>query len=293
MKIRDQNKEKLLELLRSTDEAKVAQAMDIAETVMDQEIAIIFADYWTLCEWALEYELNNVAEREDELLPEYIAKFNQTELRFVGIYATYVPQAIGLLQQAESLNLHYNGFNTFPMEILQLQNLRELDLSENSLKQIPPEICQLKNLETLKLDYNQLTTLPPEIGLLPNLKHLILSNNELTSIPTEIGLLQALQNLNLYDNQLKTIPSEIGKLSNLKKLELWENELIDLPDEIGNLSSLQDLFLGNNYGIKQLRKDVFQKLQNLKTLDIGGSGIAHQTPELKSWLPGCFVDNGM
>lgn len=293
MKIRDQNKEQFLELLRSPDEAKVTQAIDMVETVMDHEIAQIFAGYWALCEWAFEYELNNNAERDDELLPEYIAKLNQTELRFVGIYATYVPQAIGLLQQAESLNLHYNGFNNFPMEILQLKNLKELDLSENTLKQIPPEICQLENLETLKLDYNQLTTLPPEIGLLPNLKHLIVSNNELTSIPAEIGSLQALQNLNLYGNQLKTIPPEIGQLSNLKKLDLWDNKLIDLPDEIGNLTMLEELSLGKNFDLKQVRKEAFQKLQNLTSLNMDSTGFLSQFVELKSCLPNCFVDHGM
>ena len=106
------------------------------------------------------------------------------------------------------LDLSFNGFVTFPMDLFNLVNLTELNLSNNSII-VLDGIGQLVSLVWLVLDQNELSFIPHEIGNLTKLKHISLKYNAITkqiegqqSISSELFTHTSTEEINLEGNML-------------------------------------------------------------------------------------------
>lgn len=119
---------------------------------------------------------------------------------------------------------------------------------------------------------------------LRNLEVLDLSSSSITgSIPSELGSLSRLKVLNLGNNSLSaTIPAQLGKLSHLITLDLGFNSFFGpLPEELRGLTSLRNMVVTNNVLEGPLLDGLFQKLTELKYLNVSGN---HFYGNLSSWI---------
>ncbi len=98
-------------------------------------------------------------------------------------------------------------------EIQQITELPQLYLSS-----LPDNIGNLINLTVLDFQHNELKTLPDSIGTLTNLTYLELYDNQLTTLPESIGNLTNLTVLYLGGNAFTILPDSIGNLNNLTEL---------------------------------------------------------------------------
>lgn len=121
------------------------------------------------------------------------------------------------------LNISYNDFHAFPLEILQLSMLVCLRMRCNPIRSIPDDIKKLNKLEIFCASFNLLTDLPS--GMFE---------------------LESLAVLDVSHNSIKVLSGDISKLRNLKKLDLSANQLTHLPPSF-LLLSLTHLELSNNY----------------------------------------------
>jgi Leucine-rich repeat (LRR) protein len=118
----------------------------------------------------------------------------------------------GIGQLSTSLvkvDLSFNGFVSYPIELSNLTNLTELNLSNNSIVLLDG-IGQLVSLVWLVLDNNEITYIPHEVGNLTKLKHISLKFNSITkkiddqqSISSELFTHTSTEEINLEGNQLK------------------------------------------------------------------------------------------
>jgi Leucine-rich repeat (LRR) protein len=106
-------------------------------------------------------------------------------------------------KQDPKLRLWAMGISQLPESIEKLSQLRELDLSYNSFDRFPIQLRQLRQLEWLNLAHNRITVLPEWIGgELIEWQELNLENNLLTDLPVSIIKLQKLKRIYLKDNPL-------------------------------------------------------------------------------------------
>jgi Leucine-rich repeat (LRR) protein len=77
------------------------------------------------------------------------------------------------------LDFSYNGIETLPEAVGDLQNLQTLILDHNYLTSLPLGITKLPNLEKLVVGANQLTAVPVEFGSMPKLKEIHLWENNI------------------------------------------------------------------------------------------------------------------
>lgn len=80
------------------------------------------------------------------------------------------------------LELDYNKFKSFPINICTLTNLKTLNLSNNELNFLPDDINTLTKLECLKLTNSCLYRISKNI-VLPSLTDLYINKNNLSKIP--------------------------------------------------------------------------------------------------------------
>ncbi|KAL5550565.1 hypothetical protein UlMin_000741 [Ulmus minor] len=194
----------------------------------------------------------------------------------------------------------------FPREIFKLPTLQTLYISGNKLLQgsfpefpqnnplqtlvlrctnfsgpLPTSIDNLRNLSRLDLDGCQFSgTLPNSMVKLTKLVYLDLSLNKFTgSIPSSLFKLSSLEEIYLYDNQFS------GKLefpnpssSVLASLVLSSNKLEGpIPISIFNLRNLSVLSLSSNKLNDTIELDMFQRLPNLKSLDLSYNSLIVKT----------------
>ncbi|KAL5550552.1 hypothetical protein UlMin_000728 [Ulmus minor] len=206
----------------------------------------------------------------------------------------------------------------FPKEIFKLPTLQTLYISGNVLLQgsfkefpqnnalqtlvlryanfsgpLPASIDNLRNLSRLDLDGCQFSgTLPNSMVKLTKLVYLDLSLNKFTgSIPSALFKLSSLEEIYLYDNQFS------GKLefpnpssSMLASLVLRNNKLEGpIPISIFNLRNLSVLSLSSNKLNGTIELDMFQRLPNLKSLDLSYNSLIVKTSGSHSNLP-TFLD---
>jgi hypothetical protein len=174
-------------------------------------------------------------------------------------------------KNVSKLDLSNQGLTHFPMEVIELKNLKKLNLSGNSIKHIPKEIEFIKNLELLDLSNNLIIDFYSKICALKKLRVLNLNNNKIKTIPKQIGNLEFLEVLQIANNKISNLPISFSNLKNLKELNLSKNELEIFPIEVLKISSLESLWLNNLFFKTFPRKEIIEKLTNLKALYCFGS----------------------
>jgi len=151
----------------------------------------------------------------------------------------------------EATNLTIRERNEYPsIEAGFPHTLNELILQQLSLKKIDARIFHLTSLVTLDLSGNAIKEVPTQLTSMPSLKCLDLANNKIEYIPTKFC-----QNVRFRRQ--------------LVKLNMESNQLMRLPNNLTNFTSLISLNLKNNY-FSQLPRGLFQKMTNLRVLEISG-----------------------
>ncbi|XP_054437154.1 toll-like receptor 8 [Pteronotus mesoamericanus] len=201
-----------------------------------------------------------------------------------------VPQTVG--QDVTELDLSDNLITRITNESFQgLQNLTTLNLNRNAMLQPYWEnyyinkkgmiitdgaFLNLQNLTVLLLENNQLDKIPSDLpGSLRTLS--LIENNIISVTKNDTCGLKNLENLNLgwncyYGNVCnKTFEIEKGafkEITNLKVLILSFSNLSRVPLHLP--SSLTELYLSNT-NINNIGEKDFEKLENLKLLDLSGN----------------------
>ncbi|TXG55559.1 hypothetical protein EZV62_020815 [Acer yangbiense] len=204
------------------------------------------------------------------------------------------------------LSLAYNNFtdSKIPSGIMNLSRLSHLNLSHSYFSgQIPPEMLELSNLESLDLSgfwsfdllRYELQLQQPGYGLQlqqPNLKSLVekLTNlkvldlssvNNISSSQLEVLTnLSSLKFLSLQNCNLEgIIPSSLGNLYSLIHLDLSDNNFWgEIPSKMFELSQLEYLDLSWNLDLQLRQPTSFDKLTNLKWLDLSDVNISSSIP---------------
>jgi Leucine-rich repeat (LRR) protein len=120
-------------------------------------------------------------------------------------FLTSLPDAIGNMEQLESLHAANNHIRDLPTSFFSLKNLTFLDLSSNKLRQLSDGIGQLTQLHSLLLYDNRLRLIPDSISMLKHLTTLWLGRNRLRTLPRS---LTQLKQLDWKHNYLSTILDE-------------------------------------------------------------------------------------
>lgn len=169
--------QKFLELLRSTDEANVQLALEIAKS--NKELGYYVMDYDSLYR---NLRFGNYGGWFGEVKAHHIAMLNGLTI---------------LDKEAKKLE------EDLPSGLGHLINLTSINLAHNQITHIPASVGNLKKLRSLKLQNNKLESLPEEIGQCESLIYLLLSNNPLQSLPIEaIAHLTNLRELHLRHVQI-------------------------------------------------------------------------------------------
>ncbi|MDE2751723.1 MAG: Ig-like domain-containing protein, partial [Gemmatimonadota bacterium] len=204
-----------------------------------------------------------------------------------------IPPELGNLARLRELRLWFNNLTgSIPPELGNLAALRLLGLSDNNLTgRIPPELGNLAELRQLNLYSNDLSgEIPPTLGNLTALRFLVLDDNNLTGqIAPQLGNLTALGYLHLEHNNLTgRIPPELSNLPNLWWLSLVSNDLSGpVPPDLGSLTGLQYLQLANNPGLTGALPQSLARLDRLRRLQAGGTGLCAPTDTaFQAWLDG-------
>ncbi|KAI4295406.1 hypothetical protein L6164_035455 [Bauhinia variegata] len=173
-------------------------------------------------------------------------------------------------------------------------SLSVLDFSSNYFhSQIPYWLSNLSdsffNLD-LRMNgfYGQL---PDTLLNLQSLKYLLLGLNKMTgTIPKWLGQYKHLEELDLSGNSFYgSVPLTLGNISSLTHLDVRANHLNGtLPESLGQLSNLQTLLLGANAFAGVISESNFDKLTNLKWLDLRASNFLFQIGN--DWTPPFQLD---
>jgi Leucine-rich repeat (LRR) protein len=76
----------------------------------------------------------------------------------------HLPRTVGLLRNAEYVDLQKNKFAYLPDELGNLAKTTQLVLSGNELKRAPESLCNMRQLTSLHVDRNYLVQLPANIS---------------------------------------------------------------------------------------------------------------------------------
>ncbi|XP_010878363.2 uncharacterized protein LOC105016322 [Esox lucius] len=137
-------------------------------------------------------------------------------------FIAVLPDLSPLAQSLVYLNLSFNDFTVFPVEVFKLTQLEVLKMRDNPIEEIPSGILSLVRLKTLVISFCKITSLPPELYQLPSLKFLDVSYNLLSSLTNDIGKIRTLEYLNVEGNQLSALPCGALLLS-LTQLRISNN----------------------------------------------------------------------
>lgn len=140
----------------------------------------------------------------------------------------------------------------------------KLKLSINCLKNHCFENFKLDTLEELNLSQNNLQSSKYITSKsFPKLKILNLSSNQITILDeNELSTFTSLLSLDLSNNQIKQLPSDLPSLIELKTLKI-SNNLIESDLIISKLPKLYSLDICNNIKLKQISKEVKNKVTYL------------------------------
>ncbi|XP_062862438.1 leucine-rich repeat-containing protein 63 isoform X2 [Trichomycterus rosablanca] len=151
-------------------------------------------------------------------------KYGGSFLNLKAHFISQLPDLSLLVSSLLYLNLSFNDFIEFPLEVCKLSKLEVLKLRDNPIEEIPVEIEKLINLKTLVVSFCKLTALPCQLYNLPSLQHLDVSHNLIGHVSKKIRNLRSLLYLNLEGNQLTGLPISLQSLS-VSQLKLDGNWL--------------------------------------------------------------------
>jgi Leucine rich repeat len=183
-----------------------------------------------------------------------------------------LPSEIGAFKNLEDFNLSLQSLKGLPTEFSQLTKLKNLDISYNNFESFPVQIFFCQDLDSLNLKLSYISEIPGEISKLSNLKKLVLDDNWLNGFPLAVTSLTELRELSITNGNIKVIPKEIGRLTKLEKLDLsnfWNYERKNVCDSLSNLAQLSNLKVLNLEWtkIKSLPTE-FSQLKKLEVLNI-------------------------
>ncbi|XP_035229535.1 leucine-rich repeat-containing protein 47-like [Stegodyphus dumicola] len=115
-----------------------------------------------------------------------------------------LPSQLCELTDLQSLNVSTNKLSSLPT-LNEKSNLVTLNISYNNFSVFPVNICdaKLKHFTDLLANNNDISAIPPEIEHLSSLKVLDLGENALVTLPGELGSCTKIKELNLKGNPLK------------------------------------------------------------------------------------------
>ncbi|XP_022522996.2 uncharacterized protein LOC111191693 isoform X2 [Astyanax mexicanus] len=129
-----------------------------------------------------------------------------TSLNLKAHFISQLPDLFLLRQNLLYLNLSFNSFTVFPVEVCELARLEVLKLRDNPIEEIPADIQKLLNLKTLIISFCKIRSLPSQLYHLTSLQHLDVSYNLISSLSSEIKNLRSLQYLSVEGNQVEALP---------------------------------------------------------------------------------------
>lgn len=194
-----------------------------------------------------------------------------TDLDFIDIPLTKLPESLGQLTQLKSLDISRKQLTILPESLGQLTQLKSLYLYENRLTALPKSLWQLTQLKKLLMFSNQLTDLPESLGQLSQLTDLFIGNNHLKALPESLGQLTKLKVLRVYYNRITALPESLSQLTLLQDLDISVNEISTLSESLGQLTLLKSLDISNNK-LTVLPESLGQ-LTLLESLDISNNKL--------------------
>ncbi|KAM0835763.1 hypothetical protein ACQ4PT_062735 [Festuca glaucescens] len=207
------------------------------------------------------------------------------DLSKCGLQNTITSPLHSNLTSLESLDLHYNPFNTSLVAkklvwLWDLPSLQVLSLGVCGIHgPIPDVVGNLTSLQNLELGFNHLTgVVPLTFKKLKKLQWLELSDNFINMDITKLLHLlpsNELQMLDLSHNSLTgSLPDWIGRFSSLNLLYLGYNKLAgEIPVGIRELRNLTVLSLSSNSLHGTVTEDHFTNLTTLQCLWISHNSL--------------------
>ncbi|KAK2850495.1 hypothetical protein Q7C36_009278 [Tachysurus vachellii] len=135
-----------------------------------------------------------------------------TVLNLKAHFIHQLPDLSRLISSLTYLNLSFNDFRLFPVELCELYKLEVLMLRGNPIVEIPAEIEKLINLKMLVVSFCKLTALPSQLYNLSSLQHLDVSHNLIGRLSNKIMSLRSLRYLNVEGNLLASLPRGLLRL---------------------------------------------------------------------------------
>ncbi|XP_060733205.1 uncharacterized protein LOC132850582 [Tachysurus vachellii] len=135
-----------------------------------------------------------------------------TVLNLKAHFIHQLPDLSRLISSLTYLNLSFNDFRLFPVELCELYKLEVLMLRGNPIVEIPAEIEKLINLKMLVVSFCKLTALPSQLYNLSSLQHLDVSHNLIGHLSNKIMSLRSLRYLNVEGNLLASLPRGLLRL---------------------------------------------------------------------------------
>ncbi|GFO40033.1 leucine-rich repeat-containing protein 63 [Plakobranchus ocellatus] len=146
-----------------------------------------------------------------------------TALSLKAHFISELPDVSPLLKTLTYLNLSFNNFTTFPLEVLNLSNLEVLKMRNNPMVEIAVDITRLQKLRVFIASFCLITALPLTLFELPCLEDLSVAYNRLTFLPVEISRLKSLQILDLEGNQIPALPAKCLDMMSLTHVNVRNN----------------------------------------------------------------------
>lgn len=156
-------------------------------------------------------------------------------------------------------------------------------------RQIHAFFSHVKNstLKALNLTGNQFCRFDAQwLAGFANLRHLIFSRNHISTVEFDYDFLSQIESICLDLNNLESLDFAFSRFSNLKSLNLSDNSRLRLNSEVFyGLDKLEELFISSvghsrRFSSYNKLKDVFQNLNNLKTLDISSNYLTQLDAEM-------------
>lgn len=185
------------------------------------------------------------------------------------------------LHNLTKLLLSVNGITHLPDNLfMDINKLTWLNIRSNSINLSEQLFKPLERLETLEISHNHMTNISSNLfSHLSFLRKLSLWQSNVTWFSKDFFTgVNVLEELDLSSNGLNELPSSIFKpLKKLKKLTLFSNKFSSLPQKL--FKSNDDLetvvILNNDVELKDLPKNLFGSLPNLKQIYIQRCGLVN------------------
>ncbi|CAB3250821.1 unnamed protein product [Arctia plantaginis] len=183
------------------------------------------------------------------------------------------------LQDLTKLLLSINGVTHLPNNLfMDINKLTWLNIRSNTINLSEELFKPLEKLETLEISHNHMTNITSNLfSHLSFLRKLSLWQSNVTWFSKDLFTgVDVLEELDLSSNELNELPASIFKpLKKLKKLTLFSNKFSSLPQNLfKNNEKLETVvILNNDVKLKDLPRNLFGDLQNLKVIYVQRSGI--------------------